>query len=126
MNRFVIEVPPKGVETLRETLEDRELRFDPSRKFIALNERTLDNGVALGHHIPEMLEGISHLLDEEGLTPRVPTDWQEWSSQRRHAFLQFAINNFIWDGTTALDGWWQHDGITWEELARRNPGVFGD
>ena len=75
-------------------LEAAGVRFDPERQVIAFNEAAMDQAVAMGHHLPGMLEGVNRRLDEEGLTPRVPTNHHEWSIERRHAFLEFAIVNF--------------------------------
>ena len=124
MVTFTIEVRPEKIDRIKSVLEAEGVIFDPERQVIAFNDAALDQAVAMGHHLPGMLEGVNQHLDEEGLTPRVPTNHQEWSIERRHAFLEFAIVNFRWDDETVGDGWWKDEGTTWEELAAQHPRVF--
>ena len=124
MITFTIDVLPEEISGLRTLLEARGVRFDPERQVIAFNNAALDQAVAMGHHLPGMLESVNQSLDEEGLTPRVPTNHQEWSIQRHYAFLQFAIDNFSWDGESVSESWWKDDGKSWEELAAGHPLVF--
>ena len=95
-----------------------------SLQVIAFNDAMLDQAVAMGHHLPGMLTGINQHLDEDRLTPRAPTDHDEWSIERRHAFLQFAIDNFNWEGQAVGNGWWKDEGTNWESLAENHPMVF--
>ena len=124
MVTFTIDVLPEEIDGVKLMLEAAGVRFHPERQVIAFNDAALDQAVAMGHHLPGMLEGVNHSLDEEGLIPRVPTNHQEWSIERRHAFLQFAIDNFRWDDESVEGSWWKEEGTSWEELAAQHPLVF--
>ena len=124
MITFTIDVPAEEVGRLQDELAAMGVRFDPTRQVVVFNDAMLDQAVAMGHHLPGMLTGINEHLDEDGLTPRVPTNHEEWNIERRHAFLQFAVNNFNWEGETVSDGWWKDEEMSWEKLAEEHPLVF--
>ena len=67
---------------------------------------------------------MNRSLDEEKLTPRVPEDHEKWSTERRQAFLQFAIYNFDWENGAVTYTWWEDEGIIWQELTQDHPLVF--
>ena len=121
---FTIDVPAEGVDGLKPVLEATGVRFDPARQVVVFNDAMLDQAVAMGHHLPGMVEGLNQHLDEDGLTPRVPTDHHEWNIERRHAFLQLAIENFDWDENEVGYDWWKDEGMSWEKLAEEHPMVF--
>ena len=124
MITFTIDVPAEEVDRLGAGLAAMGVRFDPAQQVIVFNDAMLDQAVAMGHHLPGMLTGVNQHLDEDGLTPRVPTDHHEWSIERRRAFLQFAIDNFNWEGQSVGDGWWKDEGTSWESLTENHPLVF--
>ena len=121
---FTIDVPAEEVNRLKPMLEATGVRFDPARQVVVFNDAMLDQAVAMGHHLPGMVEGLNRRLDEDGLTPRVPTNHHEWNIERRHAFLQFAIDNFNWEGETVNEGWWKDEGTSWEKLPEEHSLVF--
>ena len=121
---FTIDVPTEDMDRLGDGLAAMGVRFDPAQQVIVFNDAMLDQAVAMGHHLPGMLTGINEHLDEGGLTPRIPTNHEEWSIERRHAFLQFAIDNFNWEGQAEGDSWWKDEGKSWEEMVTQNPLIF--
>ena len=124
MITFTIDVPAEGVDGLKPLLEATGVRFDPARQVIAFNDAMLDKAVAMGHHLPGMVEGLNRRLDAAGLTPRIPTDHEEWTIERRHAFLQLAIENFDWEENEVGYDWWKDEGMSWDSLAEEHPLVF--
>ena len=124
MITFTIDVPSRKIEELKQLLDGLEVRFDPERQVIAFNDAMMSQSVAMGHHLPGMVVGMNHYLDEAKLTPRIPEGHEKWSTLRRQAFLQFAIENFNWDDNTVNHTWWDDEGITWQELTRDHPLVF--
>ena len=124
MITFTINVPAEEVDRLKPMLEATGVRFDPTRQVVAFNETMLDKAVAMGHHLPGMVEGLNRRLEDEGLTPRIPTDHEEWTIERRHAFLQLAIENFDWEENVVGYDWWKDEGMSWDRLADEHPLVF--
>ena len=121
---FTIDVPAEGVDRLKPLLEATGVRFDPARQVVAFNDAMLDKAVAMGHHLPGMVEGLNRHLDAAGLTPRIPTDHKEWTIERRHAFLQLAIENLDWEENEVGYDWWKDEGMSWDRLAEEHPLVF--
>ena len=121
---FTIDIPSNRIEELKQLLEGLEVRFNPERQVIAFNDDMMSQSVAMGHHLPGMVEGVNHYLDEAKLTPRIPDGHEKWDIERRQAFLQFAIENFDWDDNTVNHTWWDDEGITWQELTRDHPLMF--
>ena len=121
---FTIDVPSRKIEELKQLLEGLDVRLDPKRQVVAFNEAMMSQSVAMGHHLPGMVEGMNHCLDEAKLTPRIPEGHEKWSILRRQEFLQFAIDNFDWNDNTVSNTWWDNEGITWQELTRDHPLVF--
>ena len=121
---FTIDVPSRRIEELKQLLEGLDVRLDPKRQVIAFNEGMMSQSVAMGHHLPGMVEGMNRCLDEAKLTPRIPEGHEKWSILRRQEFLQFAIDNFDWDDNTVSNTWWNGEGITWQELTRDHPLAF--
>ena len=121
---FTIDVPSRRIEELKQLLEGLDVRLDPKRQVVAFNEAMMSQSVAMGHHLPGMVEGMNRCLDEAKLTPRIPEGHEKWSILRRQEFLQFAIDNFDWDDNTVSNTWWDNEGITWQELTRDHPLVF--
>ena len=124
MITFTIDVPSGRIEDLKQLLEGLGVRFDPKRQIIAFNEAMMSQSVAMGHHLPGLVEGMNHCLDDAKLTPRIPDGHEKWSILRRQEFLQFAIENFDWDDNTVTNTWWDNDGIPWQELTQDHPLVF--
>ena len=121
---FTIDVPSRRIEELKQLLEGLDVRFDPDRQVVAFNDALMSQSVAMGHHLPGMVEGMNRCLDEAKLTPRIPDGHEKWSILRRQEFLQFAIDNFDWDDNTVSNTWWDNEGITWRELTQDHPLVF--
>ena len=121
---FTIDVPSRRIEELKQLLEGLDVRLDPKRQVIAFNEGMMSQSVAMGHHLPGMVEGVNHYLDEAKLTPRIPENHEKWSILHRQEFLQFAIDNFDWEDSTVNYTWWDGEGIAWQEITRDNPLVF--
>ena len=121
---FTIDVPAEEVSRLKPMLEATRVRFDPARQVVVFNDAMLDQAVAMGHHLPGMVEGLNRRLDEDGLTPRVPTNHHEWNIERRHAFLQFAIENLDWEENEVGYDWWKDEGMSWDRLTDEHPLVF--
>ena len=124
MITFTIDVPSGRIEELQQLLDGLEVRFDPERQVIALNDAMMSQSVAMGHHLPGMVVGMNHYLDEAKLTPRIPENHEKWSTLRRQELLQLAIENFDWDDNTVTNTWWNDEGITWQELTQDHPRVF--
>ena len=121
---FTIDVPSRRIEELKQLLEGLDVRLDPKRQVIAFNEAMMSQSVAMGHHLPGLVEGMNRCLDDAKLTPRIPDGHEKWSILRRQEFLQFAIDNFDWDDNTVTNTWWDNEGITWQELTQDHPLVF--
>ena len=121
---FIIDIPSGRIEELKQLLEGLEVQFDPENQVVAFNDTLMCHSVAMGHHLPEMVLGMNRYLDEAKLTPRIPEDHEKWSTERRQAFLQFAIENFDWDNSTVNYTWWEDEEINWEDIATRYPRVF--
>ena len=111
------------IEELKQALEGL-VTFDPNQQVVAFNEATRSQPAAMGYHLPGMVLSINGTLDEEGLTPRIPEDHKGWSTLRRQAFLQFAMENFDWKNGTVNKTFWDYQEISWEDLAKRYPMVF--
>ncbi len=120
----IVDIPADRLEEAASRLENLGIILDPRRQVIVFNEALMSQSVALGHHLPGMVEGMNRCLEQESLTPRIPGGHKEWSIERRQAFLQFAIENFDWDDNTVRNTWWADEGITWPELVRGYPLVF--
>ena len=121
---FIIDIPSSRIEELKQLLEGLEVQFDPENQVIAFNDTLMCHSVAMGYHLPGMVVGMNRYLDEAKLTPRIPEDHEKWSTKRRQAFLQFAIENFDWDNSTVNYTWWENEGIIWLELTQEHPLVF--
>ena len=121
---FTIDVPDNKVDDLKTALEGVEIRFDPDRQLIAFQESLMESCVAMGHHTPNLVQEINRQLKEAGLTPMVPTDHEDWTLDRRMAFLEFAISNFDWIDNDIKSAWWRHDGQNWEEIVAEHSLVF--
>ena len=123
---FLIDIPSGRIEELKQALKGLEVKFDPEQLVVAFNDAIRSQPMVMGHHLPEMVLGINRSLDEEGLTPRIPEDHEGWSTLRRQAFLQFAMENFDWNDNMINQEWWAEEEINWEDLATRYPMVFGE
>ena len=121
---FIIDIPSGRIEKLKQLLEGLEVKFDPENHVVACNDTQMCHSVAMGYDLPGMVVGMNRYLDEAKLTPRIPEDHEKWSTERRQAFLQFAIENFDWDNSTVNYTWWEGERIIWLELTRDHPRVF--
>ena len=121
---FIIDIPSSRIEELKQLLEGLEVQFAPEDQIIAFNDTLMGHSVAMGYHLPGMVVGMNRYLDEAKLTPRIPEDHEKWSTERRQAFLQFAIENFDWDNSTVNYTWWEDQRIIWLELTQDHPLVF--
>ena len=72
MITFTIDLLPEEISGLRTLLEARGVRFDPERQVIAFNNDALDKAVAMGHHLPGMLEGRQPEPRRRGADPPGP------------------------------------------------------
>ena len=121
---FVIDIPSSRIEELKQLLEGLEVQFAPENQVVAFNDGLTCHSVAMGYDLQGMVVGMNRSLDKAKLTPRVPEDHEKWSTERRQAFLQFAIDNFDWDNGTVTYAWWEDEGIIWQELTQDHPLVF--
>ena len=121
---FILDIPSSKVGELKQLLEGLEVQFAPENQVVAFNDGLTCHSVAMGYDLPGMVVGMNRSLDKAKLTPRVPEDHEKWSTERRQAFLQFAIDNFDWDNGTVTYTWWEDEGIIWLELTREHPLVF--
>ena len=121
---FTIEVPSGRIEELKQLLEGMDVRLDPEQQLVAFNESMMSQSVAMGYHLPKLVESVNRCLDDANLTPRIPDGHDKWSILRRQEFLQFAIDNFDWDDNRVNNTWWDNDGTTWQELTQDHPLVF--
>ena len=121
---FILDIPSSKIEELKQALEGLEIKFVPENQVIAFNEAMMSQSVAMGHHLPGLVEGMNRCLGDAKLTPRIPDGHKKWSILRRQEFLQFAIDNFDWDDNTVTNTWWDNEGITWQELTQDHPLVF--
>ena len=119
---FIIDIPSSRIEELKQVLEGLEIKFDPENQVVAFNDATRYQPMAMGHHIPEMVLSINWTLDEDGLTPMIPMDHKKWSTERRQAFLQFAMHNLYWNDNMINQESWPEE--SWEDLVKRYPMVF--
>ena len=121
---FTIDVSDTQVEELKDVLDKLDIRFDPERQLVAFNESFMDTAVAMGHHTPDLIRGVNHQLNSDGLTPLVPDNHTQWTLARRIAFLKFAVREFAWQESMVQYCFWLADGKTWEEVVGENPLVF--
>ena len=121
---FTIDVPSSRIEELKQLLEGLEVKFDPENQVVAFNDALTCHSVAIGYDLPGMVVEMNRYLDETKLTPRIPEDHKKWSTERRQAFLQFAIENFDWDNSKVNYTWWENERIIWQELTQDHPLVF--
>ena len=124
MITFTIDVPSGRIEELKQLLEGLAVEFNPENQVIAFNDTLTCHSVAMGYELPGMVVEMNRYLDETKLTPRIPEDHKKWSTERRQAFLQFAIENFDWDNSKVKYTWWQDERIIWLELTQDHPLVF--
>ena len=120
---FILDMPSGMIEELKQALEGL-VTFDPNQQVVVFNEATRSQPAAMGHHLPGMILEINRRLDKDRLTPRIPKDHKGWSTLRRQAFLQFAMENFDWKNGTVNKTFWDYWEISWEDLAKRYPMVF--
>ena len=121
---FIIDIPSGSIEELKQLLEGLEVKFDPENQVVAFNDTLMCHSMAMGYDLPGMVVGMNRYLDEAKLTPRIPEDHEKWSTERRQAFLQLAIENFDWDNSTVNYAWWEDERIIWLELTQDHPLVF--
>ena len=121
---FIIDIPSSRIEELKQVLEGLEIKFDPENQVVAFNNALTCQSVAMGYDLPGMVVEMNRYLDETKLTPRIPEDHKKWSTERRQAFLQFAIENFDWDNSKVNYTWWENERIIWQELTQDHPPVF--
>ena len=122
----IVDIPADRLEEAAKLLGNMGISLDPKQQTIAFNDAMMAESVAMGHHLPGMVEGINRSLDEAGLRPRILEDHEEWSAERRQAFLQFAIDNCNWNDDTLKDTSWADEGMTWQQLTQDHPLVFGE
>ena len=123
---FIIDIPSSRIEELKQVLEGLEIKFNPENQVVAFNDDLTCHSVAMGHHIPEMVLSINWALDEDGLIPIIPMDHEKWSTERRQAFLQFAMHyfelSFHWNYNMINQESWPEE--SWEDLVKHYPMVF--
>ena len=121
---FTIDVLDTKVEDLKEALDKLEIRFKPERQLVAFCGSFMETAVAMGHHTPDLIEGVNQQLWRANLTPLVPTNKEEWNLARQLSFLEFAINCFDWIDNDLENAWWRAEGKRWEEIVKEHPLVF--
>ena len=123
---FIIDIPSSRIKELKQVLEGLEIKFNPEDQVVAFNDDVTCHSVAMGHHIPEMVLSINWALDEDGLIPIIPMDHEKWSTERRQAFLQFAMHHFElsfhWNDNMINQESWPDE--SWEDLVKHYPMIF--
>ena len=69
---------------------------------------------------------MNEYLQEEGLTPTVPPDHQDWSYPQNTELLHLAVNRFYWREEYRVEtAEWHELGHSWQEITREYPNLFG-
>ena len=122
---YLLNLPVNRLEEVEDLLRSKGIYFDRRKHMVAINEAFRDqSAMALGQHVPEMIQSINGYLKSHRLRPTIPEDHQDWDPNRYYRFLQFALEQFSWNGAAVEDAWWQQDGMTWTDVAREHMGIF--
>ena len=126
---FLISVPNTLVQDLAEALKQAGIEFRGRNGLVAI-DRSFDPGIVgpeirQGWEIPYLVEGVNEYLQEEGLTPTVPINHQDWSYQQSSEFIHLAVNRFCWREYRVENAEWQELGHDWNEIVREYPNLFG-
>ena len=124
MIQLTINVPLSKMPSLQEFMDGKGIYLNPNRQVTALNEELMDNAVAMGHHIPNLIQGINQHLRTARIAPEIPTNHEDWSLERRQQFLQLAIREFQWNENHIEYSLWEEDGRPWDEVVANHPDVF--
>ena len=121
---YFITVPPDHIDELAAFMAERNIPFDPNRNVIAVNEAFMDQSMALGHHVPQLLSAVNRRLRENGLQPTIPENHGEWNPETTREFLELAVTEFAWSDDRITHALWEEDGRTWREVTEDRPLLF--
>ncbi len=125
MIEYLIDLPVNRIEEVEQILRKAGIYFDQRNHMVAINEAFRDqSAMALGKQVPQMVESINAYLENRRLRPQIPQDHQDWDIYRYYRFLQFAMDQFSWNGSKVEEAWWQHDGRSWTEIAQEYWEIF--
>ena len=128
MNRsieYLIDLPLDRIEEVEQILRQTGIYFDRRNHMVAINEAFRDqSAIAMGHQVPQMAASINAYLEHRRLRPRIPQDHETWEIHRYHRFLQLAMDQFSWNGSTAEAAWWEQEGRSWPEIAQEYQEIF--
>ena len=122
--RYTIDVPQEAIPELEQLMERHQTHFHPRRQITAINDVFMENSTAMGHHVPDLIQGMNRFLEQQGLEPRVPENHGEWEIPRIQEFLILAVNQFQWQDNEVAQAWWQEDGRTWEQVVKEHQEIF--
>ena len=122
--KYTIDVPEPAIPELEDLMKRHGAHFSPTRQVTAINDAFMDQALAMGHHLPDLVRGMNEFLGEAGAKPLVPTDWGSWEPARIQECLKLAVREFQWDGSTVLDAWFIVDGQPWSQVVEKHPEVF--
>ena len=127
---FLISVRNTQVLDLAEALKQAGIEFRGRNGLIEIDQ-SFDPSiiwpqVMQGWEIPYLVEGVNEYLQEEGLTPTVPPDHQDWSYPQSAELIHLAINRFCWqEDYRVKTAEWHELGHSWQEITREYPNLFG-
>ena len=124
MIQLTIQVPLRHIKSLQEFMDRQGIHLDVDRQVTAINDALMDNAVAMGHHIPDLIMGINRHLKTSRNSPEIPMDHERWSLEQRQQFLELAIREFQWNENHIEYSLWEEDGRPWLEVVAQHPRVF--
>ena len=115
---YVVTVPRDRTEALAQFLREQETVFNPELQAVAFQESGGDTPMLMGYEIRELLPAVNDFLEENGATPRVPGNHEEWNVAQVHEFLELAVSHFNWyQGRGPTGAWWLYEGEPFAETA---------
>ena len=122
---YHIEIEPQRAQEMKALLDQLGVRFHPTDDIIVWEDENTELSHLRGHMVPELVERVNLHLEGQGLEPRLPGYSPEWTPERRHRFLQFAICWFNWQCLYDLEGNnFRSDPREWERIVQENPTLF--
>ena len=126
---FLVSVPNTRVHDLAGALKRAGIEFRGRNGLVEINQ-SFDPSISgpkirQGWEIPYLIEGANEYLKEEGLTPTIPINHQDWSYQQSAEFIHLAVNRFCWrEGYRVETAEWRELGHDWKEIIREYSNLF--
>ena len=97
--KYLIEVPTGMAQATQKALAALGINLDLVDDLIGLDAEsgTIHMGCELSHIALE----INQFLENEGISPTVSRDTEDWSPEQASELIEFAAQEFSWDGALA-------------------------